>query len=95
MAKKFKNYIIKPTDTAGYFEAFAFEGKPGKFVSEYYPSLALSDLENKNIYLLLKPKTFYFEIYRVNMPVFNKQAMTLRLRDRIDTQGFLTGPYKL
>jgi len=95
MAKKFQNYIIKPTKTPGYYEGVAFRGKPGKASFEYYPSITLSDLANKNLYLILNSKTFYFEIYRVNVPVFNKQAMTLRLKDRIDTQGFLAGPYKL
>jgi hypothetical protein len=94
MKESFKNYILKPTYT-GFFEGVAFKGKPGKLVFEEYPSLTVEDLRGKYVYLILKPKTFYFEIYRVNMPVFNKQAMTLRLRDRIDTQGFLTGPYKL
>jgi hypothetical protein len=94
MKESFKNYILKPTYT-GFFEGVTFEGKPGKLVFEEYPSLTAEDLKGKYVYLILKPKTFYFEIYRVNMPVFNKQAMTLRLRDRIDTQGFLTGPYKL
>lgn len=94
MKESFKNYILKPTYT-GFFEGVTFEGKPGKLVFEEYPSLTIEDLRGKYVYLILKPKTFYFEIYRVNMPVFNKQAMTLRLRDRIDTQGFLSGPYKL
>jgi hypothetical protein len=94
MRESFKNYILKPT-SKGFFEGVAFKGKPGKLVFEEYPSFTIEDLKGKYVYLILKPKTFYFEIYRVNIPVFNKQAMTLRLRDRIDTQGFLTGPYKL
>jgi len=94
MKKNFKNYILKTTST-GFFEGVAFKGKPGKLVFEEHPSFTIEDLKGKYVYLILKPKTFYFEIYRVNMPVFNKQAMTLRLRDRIDTQGFLAGPYKL
>jgi hypothetical protein len=94
MKKNFKNYILKTTST-GFFEGVAFKGKPGKLVFEEHPSFTVEDLKEKYVYLILKPKTFYFEIYRLNMPVFNKQAMTLRLRDRIDTQGFLAGPYKL
>jgi hypothetical protein len=94
MRESFKNYILKTTST-GFFEGVAFKGKPGKLVFKEHPSLTADDLKGKYVYLILKPKTFYFEIYRVNMPVFNKQAMTLRLRDRIDTQGFLAGPYKL
>jgi hypothetical protein len=94
MKESVKNYILKPTYT-GFFEGVAFKGKPGKLVFEEHPFLTAENLKGKYVYLILKPKTFYFEIYRVNMPVFNKQAMTLRLRDRIDTQGFLTGPYKL
>jgi hypothetical protein len=94
MKGSFNNYILKQTYRS-FFEGVAFKGKPGKLVFEEHPSLTAEDLKGKYVYLILKPKTFYFEIYRVNMPVFNKQAMTLRLRDRIDTQGFLAGPYKL
>ena len=96
MIKGIKEYIIKPADSPGYFEGLALKGKPGKHLQyEYYPSLTQNELEGKTIYLILKPRSFYYEIYRVNLPVFNKQAMYLRLKDRIDSQGFLTGPYRL
>jgi hypothetical protein len=87
----YKNYIIKPTaDNA--FEGIAFKG--GHDFKEY-SSLSLENLKEKHVYLILKPQNFRFEIYQMHMPVFNKQAITLQLKSRIDSQGFLTGPYKL
>jgi hypothetical protein len=87
----YKNYIIKPiADNA--FEGIAFK-KGGDF--KEYSFLSLENLKEKYVYLILKPQHFRFEIHRVHLPVFNKQAITLQLKNQIDSQVFLTGPYKL
>ena len=94
MKKDFKNYILKTTST-GLFEGIGFKSKLGKIVFEEYPSLTADDLKGKYAYLILKPRTFHYEIYKINLPVFNKKIITLRLRERINAQGILDGPYKL
>jgi len=87
----YKNYIIKPIAERS-FEGIAFRNKHD--FKEYF-SLSLEDIKEKYVYLILKPQHFRFEIHRVHLPVFNKQAITLQLKNQIDSQAFLTGPYKL
>jgi hypothetical protein len=94
MERNFKHYILKPIST-GLFEGVAFKSKVGRLVFKEYSSLTADDLRGKYVYLILKPRIFHFEIYRVNLPVFNKKVLTLKLKDRINAQGLLDGPYKL
>jgi hypothetical protein len=87
----YKNYIIKPV-AENAFEGIAFKGERD---FKEYSSFSLEDLKGKHVYLILKPQNFRFEVFQMHIPVFKKQAITLQLKFRIDSQGFLTGPYKL
>ena len=87
----YKNYIVKPTAN-NIFEGIALKEEHD---FKEYSSLSLDDLKEKYVYLILKPQHFRFEIHQMHLPVFNKQAITLQLKARIDAQGFLSGSYKL
>lgn len=89
----YKNYIIKPI-TDKVFEGIGFEGSPAKIKKhEYFSELVLEELKQKNIYLLLKPLRFYYEIYTLSLPVFNSEIVRLRLSERINNLGYFTRPF--
>jgi hypothetical protein len=87
----YKNYIIKPI-TDNTFEGIAFKERHDFKECTF---LSLEDLKEKDVYLILKPQNFRFEIHQMHIPVFKKHAIAMQLKFRVDSQGFLSGPYKL
>ncbi|RUM87775.1 MAG: hypothetical protein DSZ24_05430, partial [Thermodesulfatator sp.] len=89
----YRNYILKPF-TEATFEGIGFEGSPSKIKKyEYFPSLLLEELKHKNLYLLLKPSQFFYEIYQLTLPIYNPQILRIKLKERIDSLGYFTKPY--
>ncbi len=90
----FKNFILTPID-GEHFEGLGFKKKRDGLEYEYYPSIHVNEVKGANVYLLLTPKNFFMEVYQITLPVYTPEVVSLRLKERIDNQGFLTGPYKI
>ena len=91
----YKYYIVKPLKE-DLFEGLGIEGKPPhprKF--EYFPLLTPEELRGKRVFLILKTQQFFYESYGLNIPVYSEDIVRLRLTDRVNTAGYLTGTFSL
>lgn len=87
-----KSFLIKPVGK-DLFEGISFEGKPGKVKEvSYHAALTTEELKSSKIYLLLKPRTFFYEIYSLNLPILNPKVIKLRLTERVNTLGYFSKP---
>lgn len=90
-----KTFIVKPIGK-DLFEGLSLEGKPEKIKKiAHYPVLTTEELKGARIYLLLKPHTFFYEVYTFSLPIFNPKVIKLRLRERINTLGYFTKPFEI
>jgi hypothetical protein len=88
-------FVVKPV-REDIFEGLKVEGKPQKPKKmEYFPTLTLEELRKRRVYLLFNFPQFFYEIYSLNLPVYNEEIVRLRLTDRVNTVGYLTQPFSL
>ncbi len=91
----YKFYIVKPLKE-DLFEGLGIEGKlPSPKKLEYFSVLTSEELKGKKVFLILKNPQFFYELYGLNLPVYSDEILKLRLTDRVNTTGYLTGPYYL
>lgn len=89
---KQKIFIIKPL-SENTFEGIALERKKGKIENlTYYPTLTLEELKKKEIYLILKPLRFFYEVHTIFLPLFQPKVLRIRLQDRLNYLGYFAKP---
>ncbi len=86
-------YVIRPVGEK-LFEGLLIEGKK-KDKIKYFSALTLEDLHHKKIFLVLTPNQFFYEVYGLELVVFNETILKIKLNERIQNVGFLMGSYEV
>lgn len=91
----YKRFILKPI-SENTFSAVAFISKKNKIIKyEYIPLITLEEIKNKEVYLILKPSHFFYEVYHLNLPLFQSEIVKLRLQERLNSLGYFNKPVEL
>lgn len=84
----YKKVIIKNVSEDKY-EGILYEGKITKIKRyEFLPEISLSELKNKEVFLILKTNRFFFENYTITLPVYSPEIIKLKIKERINSLGY-------